>query len=618
MTGRDGSNSVVYTFDGFRFDVSERLVYSPDGEPYPLKAKDFEILLYLVEHPGRLIERDEIMAAVWPDTVVEENNLTQHISSLRRIFGVTPNDHRFIETVSGRGYKFAAVVVSDTNGNDKSDQINEMLSRTPRRWLATLSVSVVIVLLLLGFLYKRDATPPAGTIRSIAVLPFKPVSEQDRNLSFEMGMTNELITKLADADGLSVRSYQAVKRYVSEEQDPIDAGRELGVDAVLECSVQLSADRVRVLVRLMNVADSKIIWMEPFDKERTHLFDVQDAIAERVANSLKVQLSESAKKRYTDNGPAYELYLDGQFHLLRLAPEDEIKLGIAKFQQAVDLDPNFALAYTGIARGYMSLVLSAEAPPGEMIEQSLASAERAVQIDPRLAEAQATLGAVYFWFKHDWAASEAAFKTALDLDPHSTFAHVYYAALLGNLGRTDEALAECKKAQDLDPFWAYAVSMQGTILVHAGRPEEALTRYGEAIRLNPRLWTAQSKAALALIDLHRYDEAIATARKAAELNSAQTNSLALESYALAKLGRRGEARKILDDLLRRSRQGYVPEYHIAVVYAGLGEPENALAWLEKGFIQKDPRMLWLRSEYFWNPFRSEPRFVDLMRKMKLE
>lgn len=618
MTGRNGTNSVVYRFDGFRFEVSERVVYSPDGIPHPLKAKDFEILLYLVEHPGRIIERDDIMSAVWSDTVVEENNLTQHISSLRRIFGDTPNDHRFIETVSGRGYKFAAAVISGTNGNDNVDQINEPPDRTSRRWLVTLSASVVIVLLLLGFLYKQEADPAAGTIRSIAVVPFRPISEADRNQSFEMGMTNELITKLANAKGLSVRSLQAVKGFAAGERDPIEVGRELGVDAVLEGNVQLSADRVRVFVKLISVSESKQLWIEPFESDRTHLFDVQEAIAERVANQLRVRLSGNAKKRYTENIPAYELYLEGRFHLLRLSP-DEVHLGIDKFRQAIELDPNYALAHTGIARGYMSLVLSSESPPDEMmIERSIAAAETAVHLDPQLAEAWASLGAVYFWFKHDWDRSEKAFKTAMDLDPDLAFAHLYYAILLGNIGRIDEALAESEKAHELDPYWAYSTSIQGTILIQAGKPDEALTRFGEASRLDPRLWIAQCKAALALIDLHRYDEALATARKAADINRSQTNSLAFESFALAKLGRRDEARKILNDLLIRSRDGYVPPYHIAVTYVGLGDSENALTWLERAFTERDPKIVFLRSESFWNNLRSEPRFVELARKMKLE
>lgn len=619
MSSQDSENSVIYDFDGYRLDVAKRLVYAADGEPLALKSKAFDTLLFLLEHPGRVIERDEIMSAVWPQTIVEENNLTQHISHLRRLLGEGKNDHRYIVTIPGRGYELTAHVtrVNTVNGSSGASP-SEPIRLTSRKWLIGLSIGVLIALLLLGSLYRRETSSTSDSrIKSIAVLPLQPLSDQDRNPSFELGMTNELITRLDGADGLSVRSFQAVKRLASADVDPVEAGRDLGVDAVLNGSTQISEDRVRVSLILIRVSDSKPIWTDSFDQERTHIFDVQEEISKRVATALRINLSENAAKRYTDDPDAYQLYLNGRYHISKLSP-DQVRLGIASFTQAVAIDPKYALAYTGIARGYLSLALSNELPPREIGEQALAAAEKAVAIDPTLAEAHAIRGALYYWFKHDWHASEAAYKTALDLDPHLAFAHVYYASLLANLGRTEDALAYAKKAREIDPYSAYTTSMQGTILVHAGMPEEALKRYREASILDPSLWLPHSKAALALIDLHRYDDAIATARKASELNPAQTNSLALESYALAKSGRRDEAEKILDELLRRSRQGHVPEYHIAIAYIGLGDRENALIRLERGFDENDPRMLWLRSEYFWNEIRSEPRFLDLMKKMRFE
>ena len=617
MSSQNGENSEIYEFDGYRLDLAKRLVFAADGSPRPLKPKAFETLQFLVKNPGRVIERDEILAAVWPDTVVEENNLNQHISTLRRLFGDTPNSHRFIATVPGHGYKFVAEVRNPgTERANAEHAISFPLKSVwaSRKLFVALATGVFASLLGLGFLYNYEKLPLASkSIRSVAVLPFKPISAGDRNRSFEMDMTHELITKLAGLDGISVRPFSAVKSFISADKDVVEAGQELGVDAVLDGSVQFSANRVRVFAKLVSVADSKELWAESFDQEPKHVFEIQEAIFERVANSLKIRPSENTKKRYTDNHDAYQAYLKGRFHVLKLAP-DEVRLGIANFQQAIAIDPNYALAYAGIARGYLSYVLSAETPPGEMIELSLAAAEKAVQIDPQLAEAHATRAALYFWFTHDWVASEAAFKTALDLDPNSVFAHLGYASLLGNLGKIDEALAESKKARDLDPYSAYGTSRYGTILVHVGRPEEALAMYAEASRLDSRLWLPHCKAALALIDLHRYDDAVATARKASELNPSQTNSAAFESYALAKLGRRDEAQKILDGFLERSMKGYVPPYHVAVAYVGLGDRENALSWLEKGFAERDPKMVFLRSEPFWNEIRSEPRFIELMKK----
>ena len=616
MIDRDDGNSAVYAFDGYRLDVEKCLLYGAGGHSIPLKTKAFETLLFLVRNPGRVVERDEIMEAVWPGIVVEENNLTQHVSSLRRALGERKDDHRFILTVPGRGYRFVADVTfpveTETGGTVSGD------SHVGRRWGFAVLVTVVVVsLLLVGFLYQRGTTSAAGErIRSIAVLPFKPVSDLDRNPSFEMGMANDLITRLENAEGITVRSFEAVRRFASGEADAADAGAALAVDAVLDTKVQYSENRVRLSVRLIRIDGREQVWAQSFDGDRADLFTMQDEMATRVANALSAKLKESSRKHSTASNEAYQHYLAGWAHQFNLEAS-EAKLGIAEFEQAIAIDPNYALAYVGIARGYMSLVLSSEVPPGDMGEKAMAAAERAVQLDPQLGEAHAMLGAVRFWFEHDWEGSEAALKTAIDLDPDSAFAHLYYAVLLGNTGRIDEALAQSKKARELDEFWAYSASMQGTTLIHAGKPSDALSRFGEAMRLNPRLWTPHCKAALALIDLRRYGDAVTAARRAAELNRNQTNSTAYEIYALARLGQRAEARQILNGLLQRSDDRYVPPYHIAVAYAGLGDRSNALAWLERAFDDRDPKIVFVRSEQFWEEYRSEPRYLSLLEKMKL-
>jgi DNA-binding winged helix-turn-helix (wHTH) protein/TolB-like protein/Tfp pilus assembly protein PilF len=614
MTSEDPKTPVVYTFDGFRFDANDRSVQTPHGTKHQLKAKAFETLLYLVENPGRVIERDELMAAVWPETVVEENNLTQHISSLRRMFAEAPGDHRIIETVPGRGYKFAAEVAAADPRNEESPAAQESANEpASRKWLAILAAGVVVSLLLLGFLYRRETSSATGSIRSIGVLPCKPITLQNRDESLESGMTNELISKLSFADGLRVSPFSAVRRFDALDQDAVSAGRELGVEAVLECSVQIADGQVRVSARLSNVPDGKQIWAQQFQRELTGIFAVQDEIAERVANSLRVRLSEVAKRRYTENAEAYRLYLKGRTLHRTLAPED-IKRGISYFEQAIEIDPNYALAYAGIADCYRSLILSAELTPSETIRQSTAAARKAVEIDPGLAEAQVALGLSQYWFEHNWQDAEATLTRAIAIDPGSTDAHIIYAHLLSTTGRHDEALGEAEQARKLDPYEPYLHAIQGLVLIDAGKYNEALAGPIET----SRVWIAPLFAATAYIDLQRYDEAIAAARRAGTLNPGQTNSLAYESFALARLGRRDEARKILDILLKRSAERYVPPYHIAVVYAGLGERENALNFLEKAFAGPDPKMVFLKSHHFWDDLRSEPRFVELMRKMKLE
>lgn len=678
----------IYEFGDFRLDA-DHLMLSRDGTELPLAPKAVETLIALVEHRGRIINKSELLEAVWPDTAVEESNLFLYLSVLRKTLGSQEDGKTWIETLRRRGYRFCGKVrVIDDAGENHYARVVDMpsgsdinvetqsgrfyvlkdweLNKTPsasasvatrvalkpvedqeespgesypssadpdteetrsylnddgkspsRRPFLMLGLGTLVILLAVGIVYKyQSAAADVRPIRSIAVLPFKPIGEDDRDPKFETGVTYDLIMKLAGAEGLEVKPFSAVRRFAASQEDPVVIGHELGVDAVLDGNIQISDGRVRVSVKLISVLDSKQIWAETINEERTHVFDVQEAISERVARALKVKLGENASRRYTGNKEAYNLYIEGRSHLFNLDPS-QVRLGIEKMEQAVAIDPNYALAYAGIARGYLSFVLSAEVRPGDMGAQSFAAAEKAVKLDPQLAEAHSILGSAYFWFKHDWAAAERCFKKALDLDPGSATAHQSYASLLGNLGKTPESLAEAEKARSIDQYSAYLASGYGTILIHAGMPEEALTKFSEASRLSPKLWLPHSKAALALLDLHRFDHAIATARKAYDLNPAQTNSISYEIYALAKLGRHDEAKAILEGLLKRSAEGYVPQYHIAVAYMGFGDRTNALNWLEKGLKERDPRMVFLRSERFWDDLRSEPRFIELMKKLNL-
>ena len=613
---RDAENSAIYLFDGFRVDAKKRLVYGPEGNPVPLKAKAFDTLLFLVENSGRVVDRDELLAAIWPDTVVEENNLTQHISSLRRTFGEKPDDHRFIATVPGRGYMFVAEVRGD---RDERDSISsETPTAVPRGRLLLFVTIVIASLLVVGFIYRyRTQSDAAGSIRSIAVLPFKPLVDSDSNPALEMGMSNALISKLAESDGLSVPQFSVVKKFASPGQDAIQAGLELGVEAVLDGTVQVSAGRVRVSVTLMSVADSKQLWADRFDNELTDIFAVQESISERVANALRIKLSANAKKRYTDNVEAYQLYLEGQFHKSKLSP-DEIKRGLEYFQQAVATDPNYALAYSGISDCYLSFVLSIENPPTESARNAIAAGERAVELDPQLAEGHRNRGITYFWFERDWLRAEAAYKRALELDPNSAFTHLHYAHLLSNIGRYEEAVVQAEEGRKLDPYTAYSFTIQGIVYHQTGNRETAVERLDEAIKRNSTFWLAHLFKAIVYTDLKRNDLALQSAQFASQANATQTISPAYESVALARLGRRDEAKRILGSLLERSRQGYVPPYHIAIAYIGLDDRENSLAWLEKSFSENDAKIVFLKVDHIWDPLRSEPRFAKLMKDMKLE
>jgi len=612
-----------YAFNGFRVDTSKRLVYDENGEPLPLKAKSFETLLYLIQNSGRVIERDELLSSLWPDTIVEENNLTQHISALRRVLGEKPDEHRYIATIPGRGYKFVAEVSRQgTDVNNGSVIRGEKAAATDRRpgfGRPILIVSGVLVLLVvLGSSYFYWTRGTKNDVpQSIAVLPFKPLVAGKSDESLEMGMADTLISKLADIDGLVVRPLTSVRRFTAVDQDSIEAGRLLGVDAVLDGSVQLADDRVRISAKLVRVVDSKQLWTGQFDEKLTDIFAVQDSISERVAAALEVRLAQQSRRRQTNSAEAYQLYARGRFHSYKLTPA-EITKGIEYFQRAIEIDPQYALAYAGISDSTRSLVLSAEYPPVENFERSLTAARKAIELDGQLAEGHVARGMISFWYERDWVATETEFKEALELDPNSALAHLYYAHLLSNTGRHAEAVEEARKARIIDPVSPFVSSVEGLFLMQADRLDEAIVQFDKASDVDPNFWMPHMFKARALIEKRMFQEAEVSARRATDLSPAQSISIAYESYAAAKQGKRDKATALLNELTQRSRDRYVPPYHLAIAYIGLGDRGNALTQLEQGVAEYDSKVVFLKVEHTWDELRAEPRFVELIRQLKFE
>jgi len=608
---RNVEKSTVYTFEGFRLDVAKRLVYGLDGKPIPLKAKAFDTLLFLVENPSRVVEREELSNAIWPGAFVEENNLTQHISSLRRMFGEKPDDHRFIATVPGHGYMFVAKVRTDA----VESQVRRGEPSPPsRKWFVVLATSVVSLLLVLGFVYYKTEPAKDRSIRSIAVLPFKPLPGENRDESLEWGMTNVLINKLNGAEGLDVFPLSSVLRFASPDQNATDAGKELNADVVLDSRIQSSGDRVRVTVTLIKVAESKPLWVTEFEEKFTDIFAVQEKIAERVAAQFNATLGERARKRFTNNAEAYRLYWEGRSNQLKLNP-NFVKIAIEDYLKAIDLDPNYALAWAGISDSQRGLILSAEISPIEPGKRAIEAADKAIELDPQLAEAHAARANAYFWLEHDWINAEAEFKQSIELDPKSAVTHANYAHMLSNVGRHGEAITEIGIARQHDPNLAIWMTYDGIVHQQAEHFDIAFARFNDAKSMDRELWLPHLFEAEAYTHLQRYDAALESARRASAINPLQTISTAYECVALAGLNRRGEAKKLLDGLLQRSTETHVPHYHLAIAYMGLGDRKNALDFLEKSFAEQDVKIVFLKADHIWDDLRSEPRFIELMTKM---
>ena len=633
------ANSHIYEFGDFRLDPVKRRLVQGDGPSLPLTPRVFDTLLYLVRNSGKIVEKDELMREIWADSIVEENNLSQNISILRRVLGEKPGEGRFIATVPGQGFRFipevreiggsdehAAEQAAESSADSTTRHDNLQIPKTTttptqahRFRFAILAVLAIAAGSLAIYLWRVNSNSAASApLKTIAILPFKPLVAENRDEVLEIGMADTLIARFGSNRGIVVRPLSSVRRFGGMEQDAAAAGRALGVAAVLDGSIQRWGDEIRVNVRLINVEDGTLLWTGTFDEKFAGIFAVQDAIADRVANALAVELGRDERtrlsKHQTSNVEAYQLYLRGRFHVFKLTPPD-VNKGISYFQQAIAIDPNYAFAYAGLADAYRSLALGSEMPPIEYLSRAKTAAQRAVELDDTSSEAHASLAMTIFWGDWNWEGAEDHFKRAIELDPNSANGHLFYSHLLSNLARHDQALAEIKIARQLDPLFPFAGALEGQSLSYAGRNDEALERLRETAELAPNFWMPHLFMSGVYIEKAMYEEAVAEARLTGKLAPTQTASVSYECYALAKLGRLDEARAGLDGLLKLANERFVPPYHIAHIYSGLGEHDEALKWLERGFELRDPKMTFIKVDPKLNNLRNEPRFIALKERM---
>jgi DNA-binding winged helix-turn-helix (wHTH) protein/TolB-like protein/Flp pilus assembly protein TadD len=611
----------VKRFDDYVIDSRKRLL-SRDGEPLPLMPKAFDLLNYMVENAGRVLEKDELLSAVWPDTLVEESNLSLNISILRKALGEKPAENRYIATVPGRGYKFVAEVQSGSNGDAaaREGSTEATLDSPPvaahPRWKYYAAFGAVAVAAAAAFAWfsLSPGETGGGKIRSIAVLPFKPLVKDQRDEALELGMADTLISKLADSGELIVRPISSVRRFDSIDQDALEAGRQLGVEAVLEGSIQRTEEKIRVNVRLLRTADGSSIWNATYDEQMADIFVLQDSISRRAAEALRIRLG--GRPPYTSNLEAYQLYMLGRLQVLK-ATRPEVLAGIDNFRRAIDLDSNYALAHVGLADAYRTLSLGGEMRPLEVLPQAKVAALRAAELDDSLAEAHTVLAYALFWCDWNWADSEAHFRRALELNPNSADAYSEYAFLLSNLGRHEEALAAIRRALELDPLNVRTNARYGQFLNHAGRTDEALVILARTTELDPDYWLAYQFATSVHLVRGEYSEALAAAETTKRLNRESTRPYAYGGYAKAKLGDREGAKEDLDALLAAATERYVPNVNIAVLQLALGDREGALASLQRAAVEKDPWMTFLKVEPIWFELNGDPRFESIRRSMGL-
>src|SRR5438876_10900753 len=619
----------LYGFGDFRLDTAKRLLQRLDGTTVPLTPRVFETLLYMVEHHDTVLDKERLMEAVWPDSIVEENNLSQNISTLRRIFGETPGSHSYIVTVPGRGYRFVAEVCNRTGNGSATVNAEQGTGPTlagnrteaatvkgRRRFaggktggrlaLAVLGVIVLTVAFLaggpsVGWLKKHrvENTGPTTSpetvtnrVRSIAVLPFEPLGQDMNDELLGLGMADAIIGRMSNLKQLVVLPIGAVLKYKGPTSDPLAAGRALEVDAILSGTIQRSGSQVRTTVQFVHVATGRTIWSEIFDQTFTDVFGIQDSISDSVVRSLALNLTmdeqRQLRKHYTTEPSAYDSYLMGLYFWNKRS-KDGLEKAIDYFGQAVARDPNFALAYALMSDCYYLQRYYGYNRQPDRLQNAKAAAERALLLDDTIAEAHVAAAMAQVYQKADRATKELDYRAAMDslrraiaLNPNLAIAHQRYAWCLCGSGHLNEAVREMRRAQELDPLSHTNNTALGMVLVFARQYRDALSYCYKAAELAPNEAVVQENVAFAYALNGMYQQAIEHYQRVCELNPENKgDALAWVAIVLVSSGRKPEADVMMPEILTLAGEGRADPYNIAVLYGARGEKDAAFEWFDK-------------------------------------
>ena len=569
--------NIVYSFGDFRLDPAERLLLR-NGDALSLTPKVFDALVLLVENAGHLVEKDEFMKCLWPETFVGDDTLAQNISLLRKVLADGTGVPECIVTVPRRGYRFIAPV---------------LLSRE---------------------LSAGHHEP----IESVAVLPFSNGSLDADTEYLSDGITEGVINSLSQVQNLLVIARSTAFRYKHEETDPQKAGNDLRVNAVVVGKLLLRGDTVIVQAELVDVATGSQLWGGQFKRKAVDVFALQDDLSKEISEKLRVRLSgdqvKRLAKRQTEDAEAYRLYLKGRYHWNKRNP-DAMRRAIECFHKALDSDPGYALAYTGLADTYNHLSFLNVVPPRDAMPKAKGAASKALEMDDELAEAHVSLGYASFTYDGDWLAAGKHFEQALALNPSYSRTHTFYAFYLSSLGRHEEALELARFALDHDPA-SPAVSHSLAVQLYLARQfDEAIEQAHQTLELDANFAVAYAPMAEAYLSKGMYREALPPLEKYVALSRRSAACLGLLGYSHARSGERTQALRIIEELKDASKHSFVPAFFFALVHTGLEEKDLAFAWLEKAHQERFNRLAYLRMEALWDPLRSDNRFTDLLRRI---
>ena len=618
----------TYRFADFEFDPSSGELHK-DGLKVRLQEQPFQILTLLLKRPGEVVTREEVRQVLWPgDTFVDfDVGLNSAIKRLRDALSDSAEKPRFVETLPRRGYRFIAPLEAPPR---TAAPAVEGPAVTPpaagfrvRSWTGAAAIGTVALLaaLTVSGLWPRlrgravSASPP---IKSLAVLPFENLTGDAEQDYFADGMTDSLITSLAQVHALRVISRTSVMQYRRANKALPRIAEELDVDAVVEGTVSRAGDRVRITAQLIQATTDRHLWAQSYERELRDVLSLQREVAAAIAQAVEVKLRPEEKRRLTRAAvavqpEAYEAYLKGRFYWSKRSPETSLK-AVGYFQQAIERDPAYAPAYSGLSDTYRAFDVQGLAPPRECMPKAEEAARKALALDDTLAEAHASLAGVLYRYDWDWDGAEREFRLSLELEPNYAEGHRAYAVYLMTVRRHEEALAEAQRARELSPLSLVINTELGMALVRLGRYDDAIGQLRKTLEIDPKFFRAYQTMAFAYEGKGDWPRALEALEKRPGGGQGRPN--AWLGYAYGVTGRRREALEILARLEKLSHEHYVSPQSFAVVDLGLGNTEQAMAWLEKAYDERAFEVLGFSGALF-DRLSGDGRFQDLLRRMRL-
>lgn len=598
-----------YEFGGFRFDSLKRQLRDADGKVLELPARSVDALLLLLERRGEDVSKEQLMKALWPNTIVEENNLNQAIFALRRALGDDANSPRFVLTLPGRGYRFIAEPEPPPPGPPTQAPPTRSV-RT--RYIAFGAVALIIIAAAAVFWLRSPATHPAPV--SVAVLPFTALLAEQSDPALELGMTDTLISQLGTVRGVTVSSLSAVRRATGAHAEATDAGKALGVEAVLESTILKQHERIRVSSRLIRVRDGQTLWVGKFDEPVSDIFAVQDSITERVMRTLAPQLTtgaQPARVRTTDNTEAYQLYLSG-FYQQQRRDIDGLPMAVEKFEAATLMDPGYAQAWGALSRALAAQGVFGTQPPMSVFPRAKEAALKAVALDPDSAEAQAALAHVLAVYDRKLKDAEQHYSLAKSLSPHTPEFYLLSSINQASLGRPQEALAEARQALAIEPASLLFSANLGMLLYFHRSYDEAEAVLRRVVELQPRFDHARNFLGRTL--LAQGDVEGALAQFAARSNPTP-GSRADPGRVYALTNRRAEALAEIEKVRAQGAQGFGVNYDLATIYTALGDTVRACQALNAAIPDRSAFLGFLRLDPAMDGLRAEPCFAEVTRQL---